>query len=289
MEILLIAGLLLIERLRLDLPVRRWWARVAPRPTFALAGRVPVPVALAGFDVRRLVPRVLTVLTIALMLRVLSSKVPTNAYEGVNQTIGFYWALVGLAALVLVATVGGRDREEESLAALPVSPRTRVLGLGLTVVAAALAVHGLAVLRLLAVEQESYDALLPGPWEVAQPALMVLGGGLLGLLLARLLPVWAAVPVAAVAAIMWTGGVGATERWVMLAPLVEWVQYDEDNSAARLVQPGSLAWHNGYLLGLCGLALLAALLREPGPRGRLVAAGVILTGATVGAALLALP
>lgn len=289
MEILLIVGLLLIERLRLDLPVRRWWARAVPRPAFALAGSVPVPVALAGFDVRRLVPRVLTVLALALLLRMVTADAPNEAYDGVNQSIGFYWAFLGLAVLVLSATVGGRDRGEESLAALPVGPRPRVCGLALTLVLAALAVYGLAGARLLELRGRSYDALLPGPWELAQPALMVLGGGLLGLLVARLLPVWAAVPVAAVGAIMWTGAVGETARWVMLAPVVEWVQYDEGNSAARLLQPGSLAWHNGYLLGLCGLGVVAALLRESGPRRSLLIAGVVLTCATVAAAVLALP
>ncbi|MBK5306307.1 MAG: hypothetical protein JJD92_06415 [Frankiaceae bacterium] len=289
MEILLIVGLLMLERLRVDLPVRRWCARVLPRPTFGPAWAVPVPVALAGFDVRRLVPRVLTLLVALVMLRAVSAGRPPEAYNGVNQTIGFYWAMTGLFVLVLVATVGGRDREQEALAALPVGPRSRVRGVALTVLLASLVVYVLAALRWLKVQGGSYDALLPNGWELAQPALMVLGGGMLGLLVARLLPVWAAVPVAAIGAIFWTGAVGATRDWVMLAPVYEWVKYDERNPAAAVLHPGSFGWHNAFLLGLCGLGLLAALLREHGPRRGLVFTGVGLTTATVAAALLALP
>ena len=288
MEVLLIVGLLLAERTRPDLYVRRW-ARVVPRPAFALAGAVPVPVALAGFDARRLVPRLLTVLLALVMVRAVSAARPTETYNGVNQSVGFYWAMLGLLVLVLVATVGGRDRDHEALQALPVGPRSRVRGMALTLVLIALGVYLLAVARWMTLRGGSYDALLPDAWELAQPALMVLGGGLLGLLVARLLPVWAAVPVAAIGAIFWTGTLGATDRWVMLAPMYEWVQYDEGNPLAATLQPGSFAWHNAFLLGLCGLGLVAALLREPGRRLGLVLAGTALTAATVAAAVLAVP
>lgn len=288
MEVLLIVGILLAERMRPDLYVRRW-ARFVPRPAFALARAVPVPVALAGFDVRRLVPRLLTLLVALVVWRFLSAGRPADAYSGVNESIGFYWALMGLVVLVLVATVGGRDRELEALKALPGEARSRVHGIVLTLALAALTVYLLAVLRLMQVRGGAYDALLPNAWELAQPAIMVLGGGLLGLLVARLLPAWAAVPVATVAAIVWTGALGETRDWVMLAPVVEWVQYDDSNKMAAVLQPGSFAWHNAFLLGLCGLGLVAALLREPGRRLGLVLVGAALTAGTVAAAVLALP
>lgn len=289
MEILLIAGLLMLERLRLDLPVRRWSARLLPRPAFGPAWNVPVPVALAGFDVRRLLPRLITVLAAVVLLRSALAARPSTAYDGVNQTVGFYWAMTGLFVLILVATVGGRDRDHEALAALPAGGRTRVVGWTVTLLLASLVVYGLAGLRRWRVGGAGYDALLPNTWELAQVPLMILGGGLLGLLVARLLPVWAAVPVATVGAIVWTGALGATRDWVMLAPMYEWVKYDERNAAAAVLHPGSFGWHNAFLLGLCGLGLVAALLREPGPRRALFVSGVVLTGATVAAALLALP
>jgi hypothetical protein len=289
MEIVLIIALLAAERLRLDLPLRRWVARLLPRPAFAGHRTVPVPLALAGFDVRRLGPRLITVLVALLIARALLSGRPQHAETGVNQSVGFYWAMLGLVVLLLVATVGGRDRAQEVLAALPSEGRTRVRGWVVTLLLVALVVYALSALRLSRLTGGSYDALLPDAWELAQPALMVLGGGLFGLLLARLLPIWLAAPVAVVVVVAWVGILGSSDSWPMLAPLVEWVQYDEGNPGTRVLEPGSFAWHNAYLAGLCGLGVVAAMLREPGSRRGLVLAGSALTAATVTAAVLALP
>ena len=73
----------------------------------------------------------------------------------------------------------------------------------------------------------------------------------------------------------------------MLAPVGEWVEYREDGQV--LVEPGSFGWHNAYLLGLCGLGVVASLLREAGRRLALVTAGVGVLAGTVAAGLLALP
>lgn len=287
MEILVIAALLLAEWRRPDLYVRRWWTRVMPQPALGFVGRVPAPVALAGFDVRRLAPRFITLLVALVLWRSLSSGRPSDAYTGVNQTIGFYWAMLGLLVLALTGSVGGRDREHEVLAALPVSPRARLRGFTVTLLLAALAVYALSVVRWQHNHGGSYDALLPGPWELAQPSLLVLGGGLFGLLMARLMPVWAAVPVAVVATVMWTGILTNTANWAMLAPLIEWVAYDEDNKHATALVSGSMAWHNAFLAGLCVLGVVAAQLREDGPRRGLFLVGVAATAATVAAAVLA--
>ena len=286
MEILVIAALLLAEWRRPDLYVRRWWTRVMPQSSMGIVGRVPAPAALAGFDLRRLAPRFLTVLVALVMWRALSTDRPVQAYDGVNQTIGLYWAMLGLLVLALTASVGGRDREHEVLAALPVSPRVRLRGFTVTLLLASLAVYGLAAVRWNLNHGGSYDALLPDPWELAQPSLLVLGGGLFGLLMARLLPVWAAVPVAVVTTVMWTGVLTGSTEWAMLAPLVEWVAYVDGDEEATALVSGSLAWHNAYLAGLCVLGVVAAHLRESGPRRGLLVLGGAATAATVTAAVL---
>lgn len=137
-------------------------------------------------------------------------------------------------------------------------------------------------------DEPAYATLLPDLSELAQGPVVLLGGGLLGLLLARLMPGAVAAPVGVVLGIAWVAWLsreGTTT--VMLAPMIEWIQYREDDLV--VVEPGSLSWHNAYLLGLCGLGLVAALLREPGRRRGLVAAGAVLLAGTAAAGALALP
>ena len=287
MEIAAIVLLVLAERARFDLHVRRWWASLGlPRP--ALPIRVPVPVALAGLDARRLLLRVSMLGVVLLVVRLLLAIFNPNPYDGVNGLVGFYWAFVGLTAMGIVAATSGRDRGQELLDALPTGGRSRVLSWSLLLAGAA----GLEYVLLLALRygpaRPSYAALLPDAWELAQGPILLLGGGLLGLLGARLVVGWIATPVCVVLGVMWVGvfsgdGLGIT----MLSPVVEWIQYREDSRI--IVEPGSLGWHNAYLLGLCALGVTASLLREPGPRRGLVLSGVGIVAATAVAGALALP
>lgn len=287
MPILLVVAVILLERARLDLHVRRWWARLPLRRP-ALAVAVPVPIALAGLDVRRWAVRVV-VLPISFVLYAMFARpYRLDEYEGVNGLVGFYLALIGLGVLAIVAALAGRDREVELLAALPAGPRSRVLGWTALLTVLALAEYALLVLSRYGRDEPAYAILLPDLWELAQGPVVLLGGGLLGLLLARLMPGAVAAPVGVVLGIAWVAWLsrdGATT--VMLAPMIEWIQYREDDLV--VVEPGSLSWHNAYLLGLCGLGLVAALLREPGRRRGLVAAGAVLLAGTAAAGALALP
>lgn len=287
MEIAALVLLVLAERARPDLYIRRWWARLrVPRPALPL--KVPVPVALAGLDARRLALRLTMVGVLYLVIRLFPTRFDPGAYDGVNHLIGFYFAIVGLIVMAVVASVGGRDRGQELLGALPAAGRSRVSGWTLLLVGAAIVEYGLLLVLRYAPEAPLYEPLLPNAWELAQGPLMLLGGGLLGLLGARLMPAWVATPVCVVLAIMWVGALaGSVESIRMLAPVYEWIQYREDNQV--LVEPGSFGWHNAYLLGLCGLGLIAALLREPGRRRALVVTGAGVLAATAVAGALALP
>jgi hypothetical protein len=276
------------EKLRFDLTVRRWWSRLGLGPV--VSARLPVPVALAGVDLRRLLLRPSTLFGLYVMVRILAPALPaTNAYDGVNRLVGQSLGFVGVAVMLVLASVAGRDRGSEIVAALPVGTRSRstswlVLLLGLAVVeyvALALSRFGRA--------EPSYGALLPDAWELTQGPLLLVGGGLLGLLLARLLPAWVAGAVALVGSLLWVGLLsGTVERTTMLAPVIEWVQYHEDASVVT-IEPGSFAWHNAFLLGLCGLAYLAVLLTGEGRRRALVVTGAVVLAATAVAGALALP
>ncbi len=286
MEIAAIVLLVLAERARFDLHVRRWWASLGlPRP--ALPVRVPVPVALAGLDARRLLFRVSMLGVVLLVVRLFPFSLDPRPYEGVSSLVGFSWAFVGVIVLAVVAATSGRDRGQELVVALPTSGRSRLLSWSLLLIGAALLEYALLLVLRYGPTDPSYAALLPDAWELAQGPLLLLGGGMLGLLGARLVVGWIATPVCVVLSILWVGAFSNGLGLTMLAPVVEWIQYREDDLV--IVEPGSLGWHNAFLLGLCLLGFVAALLREPGSRRGLVLSGVGIVAATAVAGVLALP
>ena len=290
MEISVLVLGVLFERMRPDLRVRGWWSRHGWSPAFGTGVPVPTPVALAGFDARRLLLRPTTLLLAYVVFRIVLHPFPRGAYDGVNRTIGFAWAFMGVGALVLVASLAGRDRRQEIVAATPAGERAPVSSWVVLLLGAAVVEYAVAaLLRYGHTAPASYAHLLPDAWQLAQVPIMLLGGGLLGLLGARLLPGWVAAPVLTVLAIAW---VGVTSNNVpngtMLAPVIEWVRYVE-NDTAVIIEPGSFGWHNGYLLGLCALGIVAALLTTPGRRRVLVPLGALALVATVGSAVLAVP
>ena len=287
MEIAVVVLLILTERARFDLHVRRWWAALGP-PRPALPLRVPVPVALAGLDARRLLLRVSVLGVVLLVVRRLGATFDPVPYDGVNSLVGFTWGFVGIVVLAIVAATSGRDRGQEMLAALPGGGRSRVLSWALLLAGAAVIEYVLLLVLRYRPASPGYAPLLPDAWELAQGPILLLGAGLLGLLGARLVVGWIATPVCVVLSITWVGVLSANgANLTMLAPVVEWIQYREDSLV--VVEPGSLGWHNAYLLGLCLLGLVAALLREPGPRRGLVVSGAGIVALTAVAGSLALP
>lgn len=287
MEISVFVLGVLFERRRPDLAVRRWWARLGLRPLVGV--RLPVPIALAGVEARRLAVRASTLFVLYVLWQVLVPDFPASAYDGVNQLVGFGLAFVGLAVMALVASIGGRDRGVELVQALPAGGRSRVSAWFVLLGAAAVVEYAALAVGRYTAEPPAYAQLLPGAWDLAQGPLMLLGAGLLGLLAARRLPAWVAAPLCVVASIAWVVLLsGAFHRTTMLAPVIEWVQYHEDASVVT-VEPGSLGWHNGYLLGLCLLGVVALLLGEPGRRRPLLLLGAVVAAGTAAAGALALP
>lgn len=285
MEIAAVVALILLERMRPDLFVRRAWAGLGvPRPALPL--RMPVPVALAGLDLRRLALRLTAVLVAYALWRLFGPALDPRPYEGLNRLVGFVPAILGLGVLAVVAATAGRDRGQELLDALPVAGRSRVWGWAVLLGAAAVTEYALLAAVRFGRDEPTYAALLPNAWELAAGPLMLLGGGLLGLLVARLVSSWVAAPVAVALGI---AGVVALDRegTTMLALAMEKIQYREDGLV--VVEPGSFGWHTAYLLGLCALGLITALLREPGRRRGLLVAGVLALAGSALAGALALP
>jgi hypothetical protein len=287
---LLVLGVL-FEKSRPDLRLRRWWARRAhalPMVVGSGIHRVPVPLAVAGLDARRLLLRPTAVLAVYVLARFALHPLPADKpYDGVNHLVGFFLAFIGLATLVLVASLAGRDRGVEIIEATPAARRTSVLSWMVLLTVLAVVEYAVLLIVRYARAEPPYGELLPDAWQLSQGPLMLLGGGLLGLVAARLISAWVAAPLLAVLSIAWVGTFSSSFGITMLAPVIEWIQYHEDSRV--VVEPGSFAWHNAYLLGLCGLGIVAALMTAEGRRRWLVVSGSLLAVCTAAAGYLALP
>ena len=115
---------------------------------------------------------------------------------------------------------------------------------------------------------------VPGVWHLLQGPVNVLGGTLLGIVLALWAP---ARPTPALGLIvmvlvnLWLNQHGPQEleggTLGLFGPMVSWAQWGPLGSDHwyRLL-PGDPAWHTVYLLGLCGMAVAGSLLRVTGAR-----------------------
>ena len=212
-----------------------------------------------------------------------------SAREAVREFVRMFGLLwLGPAtffAANLVASSARRSHAESQLAAAPTSAQARTLAtcagvLGPTAVAACVA-------ALLWFVEHSGGTLADaqGPAGLAAIPLCTLGGGLLGVAAAHWLP-WRGAPlIVFVAVFAWVVAVldRSDLRWT--AP---WTMSNAYSSELRPLA-GSQLWHAAYLLGLCLLAGVAALLRHRSHRSALLAFGAALLVGTIAAGLAQLP
>jgi hypothetical protein len=187
-----------------------------------------------------------------------------------------------------VAAATFRRQVREALDTTPVDARQRTIGAILGLLRGPVLV-GVAAMVLMSVisaassppaggSAKSFAA--PGLLEHLQVPVLVLGAGLLGIAVARWLPVPGALPL--VVLTLWFGTSGlyapADANGLVHAPtwFAPWVVWAVENTGAVLRQPlAQEMWHLVYLLGLSVLAGVAALLRTPGRRrGLLVTAAI---------------
>ena len=196
----------------------------------------------------------------------------------------FLLAVPAYFAVNLVATSGRRNGVDDWTAGLPLSPFHRTVAMLLAaVVPAALSV----VASLVWLASGGAETGLPLLWQhLVSPWVAVLGAGLLGVAVSRLLP-WPGMPlvvlVAVVTANFWIAG-----RWTYLGAYVDFVRWtDQDVIPAR--EPGSAGWHLTYLLALCALAAAGALLPVTRRRWLPFAAGAVAGVVVLVAGYLQLP
>jgi hypothetical protein len=185
-------------------------------------------------------------------------------------TPGFFLGLTGLVALHRITR--SSQRASDVVGAVPCDEPTRTAALCLASLLPGLlaAVSSVVVL----IRWHSDPPVGTDGWEYFSLAdqvalhvgcvLIAIGGPLLGVAVARWWRWPAATPVVVVGLIAWSilssvpGTSAGVAWWHMTAPFVIVTTGDGD-SDRLLVEPGSLWWHDAYLLALCGLAALTAI------------------------------
>ena len=253
---------------------------------------LPVAVVLGLQEGRRIVLHPIALAGAALMtvlVLVVGDNGSRDAFEVVTTGPTFFYGVFTYFAANLVASRDRRAHSGELLAALPTARSARVAGLCVaalvpTALCAAFvgAVHAANGLRGLYV-------VAPDVWHLAQAPLTVLGGALLGIMVAR----WTSLPGVALLVMI---GMVLLNAWISehdaqvqpLGTYVSWATWAPHPDWAGM-QPGSPAWHVAYLLVLCALAACGSFLRDTRRPWRVLGLGALLTALAVVPAVAQLP
>ena len=227
-------------------------------------------------------------ITTALVL-VVGDNGPRDAFEVISTGPTFYYGVFVFFAANLVASRDRRSHSGELLAVTPSPSTDRVAALCVGALVPALLSAAFVVAVHTANLARDLYVVVPTGWHLAQAPLTVLGGALLGVMVARLTSVPGVallVMVAMVLADAWLAGKPDT-----LQPLATYVAGAEygDGPGWHGHHPGSVAWHVVYVAALCAMAAAGAFLREARSTGRVLVVGGALTALAVAAGLAALP
>lgn len=252
----------------------------------------PVPVVLGLQEGVRIVRHPIAVLggalTVVLVL-VVGDNGTRDAFEVLSSGPTFFYGVFVYFAANLVASRDRRARSGELLAATSSPVTDRVAGLCVAAAVPALVCTAFVVLvHALNLARDLY-LVVPGAWHLAQAPLTVLGGALLGIMVARLTSVPGVALLVMVAMFAWNVWVsnhtadiqtlGTYMSWALWAPHPEWVG----------MEAGSPAWHVAYLAALCAMAASGAFLRDSRRPWRVLLVGAACTAAAVTAGVLQLP
>ena len=181
-------------------------------------------------------------------------------YSTVTGSVAYVVGPIAFFAANLVASSGRRSGADEWTPSLPMTRlhRTSALLLACLAPAAFAAVLDLAVLLLI----RSYGGLdMQVQWQhLASVPVTVLGGAVLGVAVARLLP-WTGLPLVVVVALV------SFNLWVTtvdpyLGFYVDFAVWTTPGNMVPAMVPGDPSWHLVFLLALTGLAACGALLQD---------------------------
>jgi hypothetical protein len=198
-----------------------------------------------------------------------------QSFEMVTASISFF---PGIPAVLVAHMVVTRDRRAgtlDLLSAVPARREEQVWALGLAALvpaALALALNAALFTALLATDE---FAEVPTVWHVLQGPLTVLGACLLGTMIGVWAPTMLAPVVTMVALVAVHMAIAEQGSARLFGAAMFWVDWGPfDGSVWVGLHPGSVAWHQLYLLGLCGMALAAAVVRVAERRTAAVALGL---------------
>ncbi len=252
----------------------------------------PVPVVLGLQEGRRILLHPISLLGLVLLVTAVVTDGndigPRGAFEITTAMPVFFSGVFTYFAAHLVASRDRRADSGELLAAVPAPGTARVAGLCVAALVPALfcAAYVLAMHAWFTASSTYVDA--PSGWHLTQGPLTVLGGALLGAMVARLAFIPGTALLVMIAMVAVNGFLSDRGDIQTLATFMSWPVWDEGEGWHGL-QAGSAAWHAVYLTALCAMAATGAFLREARNRFRVLCLGGAFTAAAVAAGLLQLP
>jgi hypothetical protein len=241
--------------------------------------RALVP-TLARQEARRLLLQPLVLLGFALWLlnaglAIVDDGGPRVAFETIDSMISFFPGVFLILAANLLATRDRRADAEHLLAPLPARAQDRTLALMLAALAPALVALGLVLALHGYFLLDGRYHVAPGVWHVLQGPVTVLGASLLGIMLAAWAPARGSAVIAMVALVAGNVWLAGLQHGMLFGPLITWPIWGPFPEAWAGTFEGSPMWHVGYLIGLCGMAAAAALVRVADRRRPVVAFGLL--------------
>lgn len=231
--------------------------------------------ALARVHALRMVRHPVLLVSVAWSVLGLGLGLPNTPYEKYSAVTGMVAFLMGPLAFFaanLVASSGRRSGADEWTPSLPLTPLHRTVALLLACAAPAALAAVVNGVLLLAIRGDGFEPALR--WQhAASVPLTVLGGALLGVAVARLLP-WTGFPLVVMVALV-SFNAALESGYAYLGFYVDFVEWTGTDAVPALL-PGDASWHLLYLLALCGLAASGALLRDARRRWVPFGAGAVL-------------
>ena len=276
---------------------------VTARP---VSGQAESLLALAGADARRYIRHPLYLLAAGVLLVSLVQGVVTKQPTkiGIEETLvpAFLLGVFGFVVAHRLTTSMRRTGDLADTAPTTSQRRTAALCLACLVPMTT----GALVVLVQVIAASVWSPTLPGghvAWFGYEPdsavwgvligdvVLAALGGPLLGVAVARWVPFRGS---ALLGMVLLTSAPifaqGVPSPWYAFSP---WVIFNDGHVVGGEYQTSSILdavaplWWCGYAACLCGLAAVAALLRDRGHRGRLLTTGAVLTVAGIGFLLVA--